>query len=347
MRDTIIRYLRHLPRALLFSAVFFGIPLGLLFLGGQQWYEEKAHRMQRLLVQDLDNYLATWRTEHPFLTHLEYTLRKYGNLALSAPDTRTALKSFIHQMQKRFPDTLHFLCLDNRGNVLPDLSEFQPNHTLIQRFYQDYTLLEANLPGPMTRHVHQYRDFLGPMIGRDKEIKIYNKMLIASQREKRSYVYLSPATAAGMFLVFIDRHSKFDQICLTDLARTHSRVCSPWIVQLYDLKNPTAPANTLPPNLQVSADAMLGLLESGSQPQLFAHGYLWHAMTHLGTFRLLIGVPDHSHLYLLEHLEVLKIAVGCVFSLLFLAVLVLFSQPTPISFSIRGKLTLLFLYLVG
>ncbi len=347
VKSALLRHLCQLPRALIFTAIFFGIPLGLVFFGLQQWYEEKAHRMQRFLIQDLDTYLAGWADEHPYLSHLEQVLRREGNRALADPDQPQALSFFVENMRRRFPQSFHFVFLSGRGELRPELSDFQPSAALLQQFYRDYALLSQKVSEPMTKNINLYRGFLGPMIGRDKEVKVYNKLLIASQREKHAYVYLSPISSVGMFLVFIDRHARLEETCLRDITRTHQQANPTWVFRLIDLKQPENSVGNVSAELSNICDSVLARLESGAEPYRLQNGYLWASLPLLGTFRLLFGIPDASQPWLAERLSRLQQALSLLFVLLFLVVWFFASTDSPTAFSIRRKLILLFTYLVG
>jgi len=187
----------------LFCLVFWGIPMVLCcFFFGMLWRENEDH--QRASVSGkLDGTLSRlvrFRDTADSLSGLLNIVWAKVRSGKSPNHTRNRLIRFL---KKEFPRTFRFVLLDGKGNLVPEISDWQPPRAVLKKLFDSYREASFGNWNSFNKNWSIFQSLLGPLVKKEDAKK--PRISVASHRAENAFVFISPADSHGQMLVHISQ----------------------------------------------------------------------------------------------------------------------------------------------
>ncbi|MBP7636029.1 SpoIIE family protein phosphatase, partial [Candidatus Ozemobacteraceae bacterium] len=331
----------------IFSLVFFGIPLFLVWLAfGNLWREaeEKDRRQLEERLERMTSNFDQFRSADIFVERLFGIL--VARVFRSGRDPAQSFAIYRRHLHRRFPGLFTFTFIDGKGEPRPDLCDRQPPLAVLRRLaaaVKIHTIAEDTRP--LNDQWRLFQGFLGAMLKPDQ--LRYGLLRVAANTDERHFVILSRWHAGGMLIAHVNQIPTWESVAVQDRAtflNRHSRTVKAFVVdEMTDWRK----ENTL-------QDADVGMLqrllaEFRITPRTYLRlgGLLWGHAVISPSVRLFVSIPEIG---VNEH-----VAEKRLLAFLLVAVFLGLSAPTWMVMcgkwlpyiSIRQKLVGLFLYMVG
>ncbi|MFZ2959355.1 MAG: SpoIIE family protein phosphatase [Candidatus Ozemobacteraceae bacterium] len=126
--------MKHL-RWLLTSMVFFALPLLLICYGIGSILDGKEQSAFQRAFEQLDQIILAIRKNEAPQKHLGSLLTQLHKIAFNHPNPEPILQQGIRNLQRRFPQVLHFYVIDQKGDLFSRISEKDSPKTLIKNLF--------------------------------------------------------------------------------------------------------------------------------------------------------------------------------------------------------------------
>ncbi|MBF0547293.1 MAG: SpoIIE family protein phosphatase [Candidatus Riflebacteria bacterium] len=201
-----------------FSVVFFGIPLVLIWLGFHNFWRDIEAKEQRRLDERLERVVAgfdQFRLTEEFVTKIFQVMVERVFLGQKNPEKTFAL--YRKQIHSRFPDLFEFTYVDKNGEALPELCDRPPPLAILRQFA---IAVKAKSQGGNERllkeHWNLFKGFLGSLM-QPEQIYFFS-LKMASHQDKRHFVIMSPWYSKGMLIAHVNLPPNWDSLATLDRA---------------------------------------------------------------------------------------------------------------------------------
>ncbi len=354
-------------RWLLFSLVFFGVPLLLATHACNVfWSAEEANRRDTV-VRRLDRVMGVFDAAIEPELYLEQLLQELdspGVLAAVANELQKARRRAMRKgrrsprefvqvwpalrrnLARRFPGLFQFVIFDHRGNVVPELSDRIASTTPYEAFWRDTTRQVLSKTSDLTDNYDRYRALIGPLLRTHGNFQFGLKL--TSYQQPKNYLFVSePSRSHYSILCHVRKGADWDGIGLRDRARAYNILHGPIRAAIVDStrSEPFAPGWSA---AEVAAlPEVVRLFGSNPSNYLQYDGRWWSQRVVSSTNRVILAVADVSAAALQQRRVTLALGISALFGLLALGAWHLMLGPWSPYVSIRAKLMLLFLFVVG
>jgi HAMP domain-containing protein len=353
---------RLLLRWILFTVVFFGAPLGLLYHITQLSNEAEYIQARQAPIHQLKSAIQeAKRYADPdfFLRRVFIDIERLIN---SSPEKRQLRE--VHRTLTRLHFHLRgvaeYLFLDDRGRPLHRLSHLRVPAATTAAFLRDFRALVRHDQMNMKKRLPRYRTIFGSLFGRNPKLKLTRQITPASFRDRRNRVYLSGelrSDTIGAFLVFFSNTPNYDQRLLSAKAGFLQRRFPALRIAFADLQEERW--YTEFPHLftKTAQGRLLTRLGEQEGKMLPLGRYVWTQLSFSPTQRMYLAAPNPGRERFLLQQTRARLFFGGLFAVFSLFSLALFrggrvSEATPdtapaTALPLRRQLVLLFLYMVG
>ncbi len=332
-------------RWLVFCIVFFGIPVLLVAAWfGRLWEDRTAARQERRL-QTMEDSLETatrWMTTEEFM---EALLSQLGKDFRRLPAGRLTFRRRLASIKKRFAGVLEFVFVDPRGRCIRAWSDTDPPKAVLRKFWEVYRRREDGDQGPLKASWNLLKNYFGLLV-HPKDVRRFH-CTPAFFDKTRSQVLFSDVSPAGMFFVFFNEVPVWETLPVRDLVHWHNRRTPDRPIALLSLDRGGRDSIIPPPFTEDGLRrALLGF--EGIPGKVLLQDNRWWLQKVVGpNTRLLTSVPVEEDEDVREERRLVVGTLTLAFAGLSWIALRLMLGGGGFFFSLRYKLVLLFLYIVG
>ncbi|MFZ2958036.1 MAG: SpoIIE family protein phosphatase [Candidatus Ozemobacteraceae bacterium] len=168
--------LRGPLRILAFCLVFFGIPLGLVFIAHKELQNFQRQDQIAFRKAELENRIGIFSQWVPHLESFDRTLLTEWKRCCRSDNPRRAMAAWRARLKKWFPRAIEMEFLDRSGKRIESLSDHVLSDKLLSALHADSsrpTLFQ--IIAAMRRNMDYFRRELGPLLGRLSG-KVINRM---------------------------------------------------------------------------------------------------------------------------------------------------------------------------
>lgn len=333
-------------RWVVFCLVFFGIPA---ILGSYAFNQISRTREQNRQIdreQQIETVISFLQTRCRFESFFNRLLLKMSRLAFTQPNPRAAFARYSRQLKRAFPGLFEFTFLDGKGVFIDQVSDGYPYRSLWKSFFHEYQSLRYGAgEQSLTRKWSSFAPLLGPLV--KPRSLLDDQMDLASSGDHRTWVFVSPLFAEGMFVCHLNRVSNYDLLPLHNriawFNRNRSDIHLGVVNLAADLKTQN-PDSTLPDNL---FPRIVAVLENNSSEIVSVMDRTWGKRLFTPNTRIYGVSPNLPDPGIERSRRRLLFGLLCLFAgATWLSLLIMIGE-WRIYISIKARLIFLFCYVSG
>ncbi|MBF0502440.1 MAG: SpoIIE family protein phosphatase [Candidatus Riflebacteria bacterium] len=333
---------------LAFCFIFFGIPLLLFVYEIDQMLRVEQRIGHMRLVRRLDRMIPTKIAERVDTSSAlsEFLIRAWMKCPFTGSSSET-FEPIIREVKSKFQKNIELVCIDENGSAVASCSDFLPPPDLLRAFHRDYMNSIRGNPVPLKQNIDQYRSFLGPLVGRQQEVNLNGSCVISSYLASRTSLLVSLPLRKRFFLAFFSKTPDWENIGYHNFANGMMFIHPELGCAVIDITTSFDRQNLPWGGASKNLGMVLARLGDHSRRFTVLGGRVWTQVPISPTIRAVFALRDEAA----TGLHSIFLAVRCVALLIFScisgATLWFIGSHHSKSLSIRWKLFLLFLYVVG
>ena len=204
---------------------FFGLPTYFLAFGLERVCQSHSRDVLETQFNELDSILFGIGKHSDALEYFSNLLSSLGKAAGSSNERKEFLEKEIQSINKRFPGTFAFVCVDSNGDLLSDISEKGISKVLGRKLY--FSLLDSanETPGVKNKEVKKnwglYLNYVGAEANPDR-LEIPMKLPIETNIGEKKHWFFAFVDSRGGIFSHINKTPDMERSALVDQIRSSS-----------------------------------------------------------------------------------------------------------------------------